>query len=395
MNYDSIFRQSIKNLKDQGNYREFLNISRICGRFPLAINHNNGKEIVVWCSNDYLGMGQSKKAIAEAVNTAKTLGVGAGGTRNLSGTNNPIVELEKEIAALHGKEAGLVFTSGYVANDATIVALAKIMPDLVIFSDQKNHASIISGIRNSRLEKQVFRHNDMAHLEELLKKYDLNRPKIIIFEAVYSMHGDFSEINEIVRLAKKYKAMTFIDEVHAVGLYGNNGGGLSEGSGLANQIDIIQGTFAKSFGGIGGYITASNSIIDAVRSYAAGFIFTTALPPMVAAALVENVKHLKTSNKERQEHQAKVKKLKEKLAENNIKIIPNQSHIVAIEIGNPDLVKKVSKDLLNDFNIYIQYINYPTVPKGEEMIRIIATPMHTDQMIDDLVAALKTVLEKK
>jgi 5-aminolevulinate synthase len=395
MNYESIFKQSIDKLIAQGNYREFLDISRICGRFPLALNNVNGKEIVVWCSNDYLGLGQSELAINEAIKTVKEMGIGAGGTRNLSGTNRPVVELEREIAALHGKESALVFTSGYVANDATIVALAKIIPELVIFSDKRNHASIIGGIKNSGLAKQVFRHNDVAHLEEFLKQYDLNCPKIIIFEAVYSMHGDFGEVKKIIELAKKYNALTYIDEVHAVGLYGKTGAGIAEELGLADKIDIIQGTFAKAFGGIGGYISASAAIIDAIRSYASGFIFTTVLPPMVAAAVLANVRYSKYSSKERLAHKTQVKKLKEKLAENNIEIIPNNSHIIAIEIGDTELVKQVSKALLEEFNIYIQYINFPTVPKGEEMIRIIPTPLHTDKMIDELVFALKKVLQKK
>ena len=313
MNYESFFKQSIDKLIASSNYREFLDISRICGKFPLAKNHKNNKEIVVWCSNDYLGLGQSQRAIDEIIKTIKQTGIGAGGTRNLSGTNHPIIELENEIAQLHSKEAGLVFTSGYVANDATIVALAKIIPNLVIFSDEKNHASIINGIKNSRLEKQIFRHNDANHLEELLKKYELDHPKIIIFESVYSMYGDFSSMAEIIALAKKYNALTYIDEVHSVGIYGKDGAGLAQEFGLADQIDIIQGTFAKAFGGIGGYITSTKLIVDAVRSYAPGFIFTTAIPPMIAAGIVSNIRYLKTSDRENKEHKEKVAKLKNAL----------------------------------------------------------------------------------
>ena len=394
MNYESFFKQSIDKLIASSNYREFLDISRICGKFPLAKNHKNNKEIVVWCSNDYLGLGQSQRAIDEIIKTIKQTGIGAGGTRNLSGTNHPIIELENEIAQLHSKEAGLVFTSGYVANDATVVALAKIIPNLVIFSDEKNHASIINGIKNSRLEKQIFRHNDANHLEELLKKYELDHPKIIIFESVYSMYGDFSSMAEIIALAKKYNALTYIDEVHSVGIYGKDGAGLAQEFGLADQIDIIQGTFAKAFGGIGGYITSTKLIVDAVRSYAPGFIFTTAIPPMIAAGIVSNIRYLKTSDRENKEHKEKVAKLKNALQKNSIKIIHNNSHIIAVPIGDPILVQKISKMLLDDYNIYIQHINFPTVPKGEEMLRIITTPLHSDQMINDLVNALVAIFKE-
>ena len=394
MNYESFFKQSIDKLIASSNYREFLDISRICGKFPLAKNHKNNKEIVVWCSNDYLGLGQSQRAIDEIIKTIKHTGSGAGGTRNLSGTNHPIIELENEIAQLHSKEAGLVFTSGYVANDATVVALAKIIPNLVIFSDEKNHASIINGIKNSRLEKQIFRHNDANHLEELLKQYELDHPKIIIFESVYSMYGDFSSMAEIIALAKKYNALTYIDEVHSVGIYGKDGAGLAQEFGLADQIDIIQGTFAKAFGGIGGYITSTKLIVDAVRSYAPGFIFTTAIPPMIAAGIVSNIRYLKTSDRENKEHKEKVAKLKNALQKNSIKIIHNNSHIIAVPIGDPILVQKISKMLLENYNIYIQHINFPTVPKGEEMLRIIPTPLHSDQMINDLVNAMVAIFKK-
>ena len=394
MNYESFFKQSIDQLILNNNYREFLDISRICGKFPLAKNHRNNQEIVVWCSNDYLGLGQNEKAIDEVIKIIKQTGIGAGGTRNLSGNNHPIIELELEIAKLHNKESGLVFTSGYVANDATIAALAKIIPNLVIFSDEKNHASIIHGIKNSRLEKQIFRHNDMAHLEELLGQYEINHPKIIIFESVYSMHGDFSHMAKIIALAKKYNALTYIDEVHSVGLYGKNGAGLADEFGLADKIDIIQGTFGKAFGGIGGYITSTKLIIDSVRSYAPGFIFTTAIPPMAAAGIIANIRHLKSSDKENKDHKEKVAKLKNALQKNSIKIIPNNSHIVAVPIGEALLVKKISKILLEDYNIYIQHINFPTVPKGDEMLRIITTPLQTDQMINDLVEAMTAIFKK-
>jgi 5-aminolevulinate synthase len=341
-----------------------------------------------------LGLGQNKTAIDAAINAAKSFGVGSGGTRNISGTNHCLVELEQEIAALHNKEAALVFTSGYVANDATISTLAQIIPDLVIFSDQKNHASIITGIKNSRLEKQIFLHNDMEDLEKKLKLYPLNQPKIIIFEAVYSMDGHIGKAVEICELAKKYNALTFIDEVHAVGIYGKNGGGISQALNISDKIDIIQGTLGKAFGGVGGYIAASKIIVDAIRSYGSGFIFTTAMPPMVAAAIAENIRHLKNSDSERQILQKKVFQLKTKLAQHNIKIIDNDSHIISIVIGNAALSKKISQILLDDYKIYIQNINYPTVAIGEERLRIITTPLHSEEMINELVQSLSIVLKK-
>lgn len=394
MDYQSYFKNSIDKLNQENRYREFLDISRLRGRFPLALNNKNNREIVVWCSNDYLGLGQNKKAIAAAAKAAKQLGIGSGGTRNISGTNLPLTELEKETATLHNKEAALVFSSGYTANDATICALAKIIPDLVVFSDQKNHASIINGIKNSRLEKHIFYHNDMNHLESLLKLYDLNRPKLIIFESVYSMDGDFSNIAEIIKLAKKYQALTFIDEVHGVGLYGKNGGGVAQKLGLENEIDIIQGTYAKAFGSVGGYIAATKNIVDAIRSYAAGLIFTTSLPPMVTAATISNIRYLKRSSVKRNLLQKKAKNLKALLEKNNIKVIPNQSHIVSIIIGDAALSKEVSQILLNEYDIYIQHINYPTVAVGTERLRIIPTPLHSDEMAEKLVSALKTIFTR-
>jgi 5-aminolevulinate synthase len=386
------FKQAIAKLQSENRYREFLDISRICGDFPHAINNKNGQKVTVWCSNDYLGMGQNPAAIAEAISVLKCHGIGAGGTRNISGTNHAIVELERVVANLHGKDASLTFVSGYVANDATIQTIAKIIPNLVIFSDQKNHASIISGIRNSRAEKQIFRHNDMSHLEELLQKYSKDHPKIIICESVYSMDGDFGKIAEISSLAKKYQAYTYVDEVHAVGLYGATGGGLCQELGLENEIDIIQGTFAKAFGTIGGYIVAKSDIIDAIRSIASGFIFTTALPPVIAAATVCNVRYLQTSSKEREKMRENVAKLKSKLQEIKVKIVPNNSHIVSVKIGDAAKAREISKRLLDEFNIYVQHINYPTVAKGDERLRITATPLHDDIMINDLILGLKKVV---
>ena len=390
--YLELFEKATNKLIAENRYREFLDISRIRGEFPYAINNQDGKKITVWCSNDYLAMGQNPEAIAAATKALRFYGTGSGGTRNISGTNKPLVDLEKEVAKLHNKEAALVFVSGYLANDTTITTLAKIIPDLVIFSDQKNHASIISGIRNSRLEKQVFRHNDTLHLEELLKKYPSERPKIIIFESVYSMDGDFSKVAEVIKLAQKYQALTYIDEVHAVGLYGKTGAGLSEELGLANQIDIIQGTFAKAYGCIGGYIAASEKITKAIRSNAAGFIFTTSLPPVVTAAILANLQHLKNSSAERKLHQEKVQKLKSALKKAGIKIVENQSHIVSVVIGDASKAAEVSKKLLQEFGIYVQHINYPTVAKGDERLRVTVTPLHSDQMIEEFVLALQKVL---
>jgi len=391
-NYLDLFQKSIDQLVAENRYREFIDISRICGEFPYAINNQNGKKITVWCSNDYLGMGQNAVAIDEAVAALKSHGLGSGGTRNISGNHHLTVELEKEVAKLHDKEAALVFVSGYLANDTTITTLAKIIPDLIIFSDQKNHASIISGIKNSRLEKQVFRHNDMEHLEELLKKYPTAKPKIIIFESVYSMDGDFGKVQEIIDLAKKYNALTYIDEVHGVGLYGQHGGGLSEELGLADQIDIIQGTFAKAYGCIGGYISASAKITDAIRCNASGFIFTTSLPPVISAGIISNLRYLKESSFERKIHQEQVKKLKAALKEAGIKVMENKSHIISVVIGSAAKAQKISKKLLQEFDIYVQHINYPTVAKGDERLRITATPLHSDEMIVKLVESLKKTL---
>ncbi|MBU6338424.1 MAG: 5-aminolevulinate synthase [Rickettsiales bacterium] len=391
-NYLNFFTRSIDKLHEERRYREFVDIARICGEFPYAINNKNGKKITVWCSNDYLGMGQNEKAIDEVIKAVKAYGIGSGGTRNISGNTSLILEVEKEIAALSQKAAALVFVSGYLANDTTISTLAKIIPDLVIFSDQKNHASIIQGIKNSGLEKHIFRHNDMNHLEELLKSYPNEKPKLIIFESVYSMDGDFGKFREITDLAAKYNAMTYVDEVHGVGLYGKHGAGLAEELGLSDKIDIIQGTFAKAFGSIGGYIAGDAKLIDAIRSYASGFIFTTSLPPMVLAGILANVRHLKNSDSERRLHKKQVKKLKDALKNAEIKIVENQSHIVSVVIGDAKKSQEISKRLLQEFNIYVQHINYPTVAKGDERLRITVTPLHSDSMIEELVLALKVIL---
>ena len=388
------FKQTIDNLKKENRYREFLDISRICGEFPYAINNRNGKKITVWCSNDYLGLGQNKSAITKAISALQSYGIGAGGTRNISGTNHPIVELEKKVAELHNKESAITFVSGYVANDASIQTLAKIIPDLVIFSDGKNHASIIAGIRNSRAKKEIFPHNDMQNLEKLLQAYRANQPKLIITESVFSMDGDFGKISEIISLAKKYNAMTYVDEVHGVGLYGKNGAGLCEELGLSDEIDIIQGTFAKSFGSIGGYIAAKSEIIDAIRSIASGFIFTTALPPVIATAVSANVSHVMTSADERKKLHQNVANLKSELEKLKIAIAPNNSHIISVKIGDASKARAISQLLLDEFNIYVQHINFPTVAKGDERLRITITPLHDEKMISDLVSALEVAIKK-
>ena len=389
------FIDATNQLKAQNRYREFVDITRICNEFPFAINNKNKQKIIVWCSNDYLAMSQNRNAIDQAKLALDNYGVGSGGTRNISGNHNLITKLETEIAKLHNKESGLVFSSGYVANDATIQALAKIIPSLVIFSDQKNHASIIAGVRNSKLTKYIFQHNNLIDLENKLQQLDINIPKIIIAESVYSMDGDFGNIPEIVELAKKYQALTFIDEVHAVGLYGDNGAGLCRQWQIENEIDIIQGTFAKAFGVIGGYIAGEKAVIDAIRSFASGFIFSTSMPPSIISAIMANVDHLKNSNHERIIHQANVKLLKKKLSDAQIPIVCKDSHIISIRIGDALKAKLISQKLLNDFNLYIQHINYPTVDYGDERLRITISPLHSEEMINQLIDALKICLNNQ
>lgn len=389
------FIDATNQLKAQNRYREFVDITRICDEFPFAINNKNKQKIIVWCSNDYLAMSQNRNAIDQAKLALDNYGVGSGGTRNISGNHNLITKLETEIAKLHNKESGLVFSSGYVANDATIQALAKIIPSLVIFSDQKNHASIIAGIRNSKLTKYIFQHNNLIDLENKLQQLEINIPKIIIAESVYSMDGDFGNIPAIVELAKKYQALTFIDEVHAVGLYGDNGAGLCRQWQIENEIDIIQGTFAKAFGVIGGYIAGKKAVIDAIRSFASGFIFSTSMPPSIISAIMANVDHLKNSNHERIIHQANVKLLKKKLSDAQIPIVCTDSHIISIRIGDALKAKLISQKLLNDFNLYIQHINYPTVDYGDERLRITISPLHSEEMINQLIDALKICLNNQ
>ena len=393
-NFEKYFIKAIEDLKSENRYRDFVDIARICGEFPFAINKKNGKKIVVWCSNDYLGMGQNPQAISQAKKALEDYGIGSGGTRNISGNSSPIPDLEKTVADLHHKESGLVFSSGYVANDGAIQALVKIIPDLIIFSDAKNHASIIAGVSNSGAKKHVFRHNDLNHLEELLKNYDLSQPKLIVFESIYSMDGDFGKIVEIVEIAKKYQALTYIDEVHAVGLYGESGAGLSEQLAIQNQIDIIQGTFAKGFGSVGGYITSSKIIIDAIRSYASPFIFSTSTPPSIAVASRVNVEHLAQSKIERQKLFTNVAEVRKRLLQNKINIFENNSHIISLRIGDAKKAKIISQKLLENFDIYVQHINYPTVAKGDERLRITPGALHNQEMIDKLILALTQIIKE-
>ena len=390
MNYQRFFEEAIDQLHAERRYRVFADLERIVGAFPRAIWRSQGeaREITVWCSNDYLGMGQHPDVIEASQKTAGTMGSGAGGTRNISGTNHPLVELELELADLHGKEAGLVFTSGFVSNEAAISTIGRLLPNCLILSDEFNHASMIEGVRRSGAEKKIFRHNDMAHLESLLQQAGRERAKVIVFESVYSMDGDIAPIAEICDLAEKYNAMTYIDEVHAVGMYGPRGGGITDREGLAHRIDVIEGTLAKAFGTLGGYITGPRAIIDAVRSYAPGFIFTTALPPSIAAAATTSIRHLKSSSAERQAHQQQSQRTKDVLSAADLPVMPSETHIVPIHVGDPELCKMASDRLLAKHGIYIQPINYPTVPRGTERLRITPTPFHSDELIDTLREAL-------
>lgn len=388
--YDHYFQQAIDSLHAENRYRVFADLERIAGRFPMAVYRENGdaKEVAVWCSNDYLGMGQHPSVLAALRDTASASGSTAGGTRNISGTNHPLVVLEEELADLHGKERALVFTSGFVSNDATLSTLGKLLPGCVMISDEWNHASMIEGIRRSGAEKKIFRHNDVAHLEELLASQPYDRPKVIAFESVYSMDGDIAPIAAIADLAEKYNAMTYIDEVHAVGMYGARGGGITEREGLAHRMDIIEGTLAKAFGALGGYIAASDAIVDAIRSYAPGFIFTTALPPAIASAATASIRLLKTSDAERLMQQKRVAETKSRLEKAGIPVMPSETHIVPVFVGNPEGCKAASDRLLNVHDIYVQPINYPTVPRGVERLRITPTPLHTLEDIEHLTSSL-------
>lgn len=392
--YDQYLTRAIEQLKDEGRYRVFSDVVRIADKHPTVYDCKRKKEITIWCINDYLGMSQNKLVIEAANKANSAMGVGSGGTRNIGGTHREIVELEAELANLHHKQAGLVFTSGYVSNDASISTLAKLLPDCAIFSDEDNHASIIEGIRRSKADKYIYRHLDMQDLEEKLKSVDINRPKLIIFESVYSMDGMVSPIEQICDLADKYNAITYIDEVHAVGLYGAHGGGMCEKLGLMDRITIIEGTLAKGFGVIGGYIASTKLIVDAIRSYAAGFIFTTSLPPSLAAAASASIRYLKTSNKEREQLHRNAQKLKARFREEKIPFIENDSHMVPVMINDPVLSQKISEILIEEFDIYVQHINYPTVAKGTERLRVTPTPLHTDEMIERLVNSLKIIFDR-
>ncbi len=397
MNYDQIFDQAIDRLHSEGRYRVFIDILRNKGAFPNArcfAGHNGPKPVTVWCSNDYLAMGQHPKVIAAMEEALHNVGAGSGGTRNIGGNTHYHIELEAELADLHGKEAALLFTSGYVSNDATLSTLAKLLPGCVIFSDELNHASMIAGIRNSGAEKRVFRHNDVEHLEELLAAEDPATPKLVAFESVYSMDGDIAPIHAICDLADKYNALTYIDEVHAVGMYGARGGGISERDDAASRIDIIEGTLGKAFGVMGGYIAADRKIIDCIRSYAPGFIFTTSLSPVLAAGVLAAVRHLKESSEEREGQQAAAAQLKTMFREAGLPVMDSVTHIVPLMIGDPVKAKKISDILLAEYGVYVQPINFPTVPRGTERLRFTPGPSHDETMMRELTTALVEVFDR-
>ena len=394
MDYEAFFKKSVEQIKSEGRYRIFADLERHAGNYPHATNRRPDaiKEVVVWCSNDYLGMGQNPIVRDALIDAAKTFGCGSGGTRNIAGTTHLHVVLEEELAKLHGKDAALLFTSGFVSNDAGISTIAKLMPECVIFSDAWNHASMIAGVRSSGCEKKIYNHCDLEHLETLLREVDINQPKLIVFESVYSMDGDISPIKELCDLAEKYNAMTYIDEVHAVGLYGENGGGIAEREGLSDRLTVIEGTLAKGFGLCGGYIAGSAALIDAVRSNAPGFIFSTTIAPPIVGAAIASVRYVREHNELRIKHQERSNKLKRMLRDAGLPLMENSAtHVVPVLIGDPVRCKQATDMLLEDYNIYIQPINYPTVPKGTERLRITPTPLHTDALMDDLVEALVKV----
>jgi 5-aminolevulinate synthase len=397
LDYDSIFRSAIDRLHEEGRYRVFIDILRTKGSFPNAhcFGGNGPKPITVWCSNDYLGMGQNP-AVVEAMEKAlHEVGAGSGGTRNISGNTHYHTELEAELASLHGKQAALIFTSGYVSNEAALSTLGKLLPGCIIFSDALNHASMIAGIKNSGCEKRVFRHNDLEHLEELLAAADPETPKLIAFESVYSMDADIAPIAAICDLADNYNALTYLDEVHAVGMYGDHGGGISEREGVADRLTIIEGTLGKAFGVMGGYISADKTIIDCIRSYAPGFIFTTSLSPVLVAGALASVRHLKVSGEERRAQQESAAMLKGKFAAAGLPVMPSETHIVPLLIGCPIKAKRISDILLAEYGLYVQPINYPTVPRGTERLRFTPGPTHSADMMDELTDALVEILGRE
>lgn len=396
MNYEQFFADKIAELKAEGRYRVFADIERQAGKFPRARVHtgpgeSDVKDIAVWCSNDYMGMGQNPAAIEAMRDTVASYGVGAGGTRNISGTMHEHILLERELADLHQTESALLFQSGWIANMTTLSTVGSMIPGCVIISDSKNHNSMIEGIRHSRAEKHIFRHNDMEDLENILKSIDPARPKMIAFESVYSMDGDISPIKDICDLADKYGALTFLDEVHAVGLYGPRGAGVAERDGVMNRITIIQGTLAKAFGVIGGYIAGSQAMCDFVRSYGTGFIFSSSMPPAVAAAARANVSYLKSHNELRERHQERAATLKQRFRDAGIPVMDSVSHIVPVLVGDAVLCKQASDELMEKHNIYVQPINYPTVERGKERLRFTPTPFHDDELMDEVVEAVKEV----
>jgi 5-aminolevulinate synthase len=397
MNYEAIFQKAIDRLHDEGRYRVFIDILRTKGNYPNARcfhGHNGPKPITVWCSNDYLGMGQHPAVIEAMEQALHSVGAGSGGTRNIGGNTHLHVQLEAELADLHGKEAALLFTSGYVSNEATLSTLGKLLPGCVIFSDELNHASMIAGIRNSGCDKRVFNHNDLEHLEQLLMEVPAETPKVIAFESVYSMDGDVAPIAAICDLADKYGALTYLDEVHAVGMYGSHGGGISERDGVAGRVTIIEGTLGKAFGVMGGYIAADKRIVDCIRSYAPGFIFTTSLSPVLVAGALASVRHLKASSEEREAQQRGAALLKGKFAAAGLPVMPSVTHIVPLLVGCPVKAKAISDILLAEYGLYVQPINFPTVPRGTERLRFTPGPCHSDAMMDEVTGALVEIWDR-